>query len=485
MMMIRKLLAVIISFFVLSTASFSVVRYTKGSPIQASERQYSFDDSRLLIGGYFFNTADCSDEQFEYIKQAGIDYIVAYPTDEFLDKCQEYDIGVIGVSYNIPANCNVTEYKDYWMDTSLWNRYSPTGYRAHPALWGDLMIDEPRATCFEDLNEMLEVYYNEAATRGKMPYINLFPAYAEAEVLGVELKENRLRDVAASLFHARPRLSNFGTSKYADRLVKLGDFSDKNIEAFKIYISDYINKVDTDYISLDIYPLKKDDVTDGTWLRSLDIVAEACRETNRYMIVTTQAAGLADGNYRYADSFEDINWQSMISLSFGARAIIHGCYYSGYIRDIYMGWWDQDSHCIDAEGNRTATYYAVQQSNEFVKSFAEEYVSYDYMGAFLTNPYGKNEGMNSGYLSPVKGDKRCSVSSDDSVLVGCFSRGEERAYTFVNLESTRTDLTASVNAVFENASQITVYTKDGVRRLNSNSLDYTLQTQEGIFVTVR
>lgn len=478
MLIIKRIIAFILGFLVMLSTSSSVMYFTDGEPIIAEKREYCFDDDKLLIGGYLFNRDDCTDQQFEYLRDAGIDFLVTYPNNELLDKCQEYGIGVIGISHSLPANCNYTEYKSYWTE------FDGSSYNDHPALWGDLMIDEPNSVCFDDLAQMLEVYYNNPKTANKMPYINLFPQYAPIELLGETLGENSRRDTANNLFFGDLKFNPVG--KYQTRLADLGD---KEIEAFKMYISDYINTIDTDYISVDIYPLKKNDVTYGGWLRGLDVVSEACRKTGRRLIVITQAAGNKDGdpesNNRFANTFEDINWQSMISLSFGAKVIAHGCYYSGNINGNYMGWWDQDSHCIDANGNRTDTYYAVKRSNEFLRTFDEVYMGYNNMGAFLTKISGENEGCRTGYLAPVDGDPKCSVSSNDNVLVGCFEKDNERAYTFVNLESTKTDDTATFTASFDGEKEITIYSSAGIKTINASSFTYTLSTQEGIFVTVK
>ena len=55
---------------------------------------------------------------------------------------------------------------------------------------------------------------------------------------------------------------------------------------------------------------------------------DACRLTNRDLWSITQAARFSeDGSGPHcADTPEDRRWQSYVSISFGAKAIIYGCY---------------------------------------------------------------------------------------------------------------------------------------------------------------
>ncbi len=90
-------------------------------------------------------------------------------------------------------------------------------------------------------------------------------------------------------------------------------------------VSHYIGTVDSDIISVDVNPLTVNEKGElGTymhWMRNLDILAEACRETGRDLWVITQAAGLVDvdegeASYRCCKTAEDQRWQNYVAIAF-------------------------------------------------------------------------------------------------------------------------------------------------------------------------
>lgn len=436
----------------------SAVGYTDGTPIQATRQDYCFDNSGILIGGYCFDLKNANSAQVGYIKEAGIDFMISSVNETFLNLCDEYGVGVIAKNYNASSMYYMT-----YGNTS-WYNITPETYKDHPCLWGDDLIDEPTSQEFETLNAMAAHYL--ANTQGKLPYINLFPIYANSEQLGNE----------PDIPFYRKALS-FG----------LGDSADEHVDMYKRHVSDYINAIDTDYISVDIYPLGcennalgRQKTTNELWLRNLDILAEACRATGRDLWVITQAAGneINDGGgMRYCDTPEDIRWQAYVSLSFGAKAIIHACYNSG--------WWDSESHLIDQNGNRTDTYYAVQAVNTEIKAISDAYARYDNQGAYLVNRL-RAAGTKTGYLLPVDEALKPSVQCSNPLLIGCFTekQGEGKAYTVVNMTEPQLNKTVSATLSFDGASRITVY-KTGVATVyDAANVDLELASGEGVFITV-
>jgi len=453
----------IIAYFMALVTTFSVslgttIRLTAGEPIMATRHTYVFDNSGLIIGGYNFDLKDADATHVSYVKEAGIDFLVTSVNESFLNLCDQQGVGVIATSYNAPSM--------YWdaSGSAGWYNIKPATYKDHASLWGDNMIDEPTSAGFATLGAVTDYYY--ANTTGKLPFINLFPMYAGPEQLG----------------------NSPDISMYKKILLPLTDFSDTSIDQYKRYVSDYINKINTDYISADIYPLgmKKDllgtavKTTSTKWLRNLDILAEACRATNRDLWVITQAAGdynSGSGNNRYCDTPQDIRWQAYVSLSFGAKAIIHACYDGG--------WWDRDSHLIDAAGNRTATYYAVQTVDNELKPFSQIYGNYKNQGAYLVNS-ALAAGTQYGFLMPVDNAAKPSVTSSNPLLIGCFkgTDGTSKAYTVVNMNEPQNGLGAAAQLNFAGATKITVYQKGVATVINADTCSLKLESCEGVFITV-
>lgn len=446
----------------IASISFSLgtaIGATDGTPINATRHSYCFDNSGILIGGYNYDLKNTDQEHIGYIKDADIDFMITSVNEQFLDLCDQNKVGVIATNYNASSMYYMTYGNTSWYDISK------ETYKDHPCLWGDNMIDEPTSKEFKTLSDYTKHYY--ANTDGKLPYINLFPIYASSEQLGNVSDIPLYRKIL---------------------LLGLHDATDDSVDRYKKHVSDYINTIDTDYISADIYPLgqKKDSKgvihkeTNPGWLRNLDILGEACRSTNRDLWVITQAAGYTDengGGNRYCNTPEDIRWQAYTSFSFGAKAIIHACYNGG--------WWDTDSHLIDANGNRTETYYAVKTVDKEIKAFSDIYGNYQNKGAFLHNGL-LAAGSKAGYLLPVDNQYKPAVKSASPLLIGCFSekQGNGKAYTVVNMAEPDTKKAATAELTFDNATKITVYRKGIATVYNANKITLPLDSCEGVFITV-
>lgn len=444
----------------------TTIGFTDGEAITANQKDYRFDDDRLLIGGYCFDMSDKNDVLVDYAKQAGLDFVVTGGVNEsFLDSCDDRGLGAIVSGYcdNTPSlYFSVPDDKiQAWLSLTKGN-YG----EEHPCIWGDNLIDEPSSEVFGNLAQITSHY--DEINPDKIAYINLFPIYAGEEQL-------------------------METSSIATQLTPLSgiDFMNIPVDRYKQYISDYINTIDTDYICVDIYPLQYKVNEDGTtekntfglWLRNLDIISEACRKTNRDLWVITQAAGNtpnAGDKYinRHCDTPEDIRWQAYTSLAFGTKAIIHGCYYGG--------WWDSNSHMIDSKGERTDTYYAVQKVDNELAAFADIYGDYECQGAYMYNSI-LSAGNETKYLMPVDEKYMPTVVTSSPILSGCFTQidGQGSAFVFVNMWEPETGKNASGIVKFDGAKEITVYRNGVSKTIKGDTLNLSLDNCEGIFVTVK
>ena len=397
MKLIYKILGVVISLlFAVSGVNESVIGYTEGEPIKATKIDYVFDDDKLLIGAYYADP-NC----LELAKEAGIEFFIESSVNQaLLDSCARLGIGIIAGGYNLQRGYG--SLSDSVRDN--WVNFDMTNYKDHAALWGDDLIDEPGADSFASIAAALNAYHSKA--KGKIGLVNLFPAYANNEQLNEETDMDSFKNFM--LFGA-------GCGEEADR--------------FKKYTSDYINTIDTDYICVDIYPMNEEidnsgklvKTTNSGWLRNLDILAKACRETGRSLWVITQAAGLTNsgekgsGNPRWCDETSDISQQAYASLAFGAGAIIHAEFAA-------KGWWDMDSHMIGADGKPTDTYDAVKAVDKDLAAFAGVYGKYEYSSTYLINSL-RAAGFTTGKLAVQKADDVINIVSRNALLVGCFKNG--------------------------------------------------------------
>ena len=434
----------LIAFFTALMISFSGVASVVGSsnvePIPATERTYRFDQDKLLFGAYCFHKHDNYGTLREWFKEAGLNFAVStwgqQLTEDDLNWLDENGIGIFA-----PNNAYYRGIK-------------------RDCIWGVDYRDEPASADFESLAEGVRELYAEDANR--FPLINLFPMYASSEQLGEQ------SDIPGA----------FGNNL-------LDAFNSNSIE-YRKHVCNYVGTIDSDIISVDIYPLHVDKETGELttyeyWLRNLDILAEACRKTDRDLWVVTQAAGNTkeeDGGMRHCDTPEDQRWQNYVSLAFGAKAIIYACY--------YQGWWDQDSHMIDNSGQRTDTYYAVQQVNREMSVFADLYGKYENHGAVVYNRLNPDcAGAKLG-LVRVAQKYKPHVLTSAPILCGCFTQkdGDGSAYVFTNMYEPQTGKSATFTATFPHAKQITVYRKGQATQVSGSSVRLTLENREGVFVTV-
>lgn len=442
--------------FAITGVSGSTIGTTEGTPIQATKREYKFDNDKLLIGGYYSR-----EDELQYCNDAGIEFIIASGVNEkYLDTAYSYGVGIIASSYNLPY-CyeNMTDGA-----TGSYVNANPAAYKDHPALWGDNMIDEPHAGSFKNIADSANAYYSKFP--GKLPFINLFPMYANEDQLDEHMTLNPL-DIL---------------------LTPTSDQFTDQVNRYKAHVSDYINTIDTDYICVDIYPYhstmkngKEVKYTDECWLRNLDVLAEACRETGRDLWVIPQAAGLTkDGseeNVRWCDEVSDISQQDYACLAFGTKAIIYGL----YGRD---GWWDMDSHMIGSDGKPTDTYYAVSEVDGWLADFAEVYGDYQYTSTYLLNR-SKATGYRHGNLLCAVDSERGNIKSNDGLLIGTFTGDNgAKAYVVTNIEELNKDSGAKFSFDVPEGKTATVYYRGNV--MNKPS-DFTMEigAGDGVYITVK
>ncbi len=164
-------------------------------------------------------------------------------------------------------------------------------------------------------------------------------------------------------------------------------------------------------------------------------------------------------------------------MSFGADTIIHACYMGG--------WFDANDHSVNPNGDMTDTYTYVKNVDSELKAFSKIYAGYTNKGAFTLN-INQVSDLNDDDLTPVDEQYKPAVSSENALLVGCFSAddGDGKAYTFVNMYDTFNKNTAEFTASFEEGKTVTVYRKGEQEIIDGNTLTLKLDIGEGIFVTV-
>ena len=306
--------------------------------------------------------------------------------------------------------------------------------------WGHMLRDEPNAAMFDLLAEAYDLY--DAQTDDKVPYINLFPSYANEQQLGTPTYEEHLKQ--------------------------------------------FFDKVDPAlYTSVDIYPLNIASGINNDYFYNLDVFATECRTRGIPFAVYIQSVSF-NANKRSPDE-QEMRWQAYCALSFGAQNIEYFTYRTP----------DSETEAfknalIDRENQKTDRWYGAQSVNRALALMSDAFMQYDNLGAYVVNEdksrkfmHFANQYKNFDAISEVR------TAGDKPVLIGAFASDTaeyDRAFTCVNLgdpgivteplEVTVT-LTEATTAVMYYRDTVTTLTPDA-----NGNITFTLGHGDGAFITL-
>lgn len=185
----------------------------------------------------------------------------------------------------------------------------------HEACWGYLLADEPGAAAFAGLAQRVESIRRQRP--GRFGYINLFPNYASAAVLGTPTYEE--------------------------------------------HVARFVREVKPAVLSMDHYPLMRPEAdTRDAYLENLETM-------RRHSL----AAGIPFWNYFYSMPFGDridpteaqIRWQVHASLAHGARGVLYFCYWTPGKGAGGGGEFPKGGALLTAEGQPTRHYDEARRLN--------------------------------------------------------------------------------------------------------------------------
>ena len=250
------------------------------------------------------------------------------------------------------------------------------------ACWGYLMTDEPSAGQFAALAERADVIRRQRP--GRLPYINLFPNYANQEQLG--------------------------TPDYEE------------------HVQRFIRTVHPEVLSMDHYPnLRPDRDTRDAYLRNL--------ETFRRHSV---AAGIPFWNYFHSMPFADhidpseaqIRWMIHASLAHGAKGILYFCYWTPGKGNGGTGEFPKGGAIVTAEGRRTRHYDEAQRINAGLMKWGPTLMALTGRGVRSVPTDGPAEALAG---SGVRGLRKVGGDPESRFLVGSLVHTDgRRAVMLVN-----------------------------------------------------
>jgi hypothetical protein len=193
-------------------------------------------------------------------------------------------------------------------------------FKEHPALVGYHLQDEPNRNDFFRLSELSKRI--QAVDNKNICYINLFPNYASSEQLGI--------------------------SDYLD------------------YVKLFIQEVPVKIISFDHYPIRKNAGIHSLysrWYENLEIISNEARKAGKSFWAFALTSTLS---VTPIPSLEELRLQVYSNFAYGAQGIQ------------YYTYWGVDGEYdapIDAHtGQKTATWYTVQQVNKEIKALSNVFL---------------------------------------------------------------------------------------------------------------
>lgn len=388
----------------------------------------------------------------ELSEQAGIKYLVR-------DASSNTSIGsIVGYTGNFAE-----EYPDgipqAWADDikSRMNAY------AQKSSFGGIMAsDEPGAAFFGNI--AVAARWFEENYPGYEYYVNLLPYGAGAAQLGGYAGEGAAEKNAA----------------YEGRA------------GYEKHLNEFIEIVKPQYLSYDYYAQTYDSTGNPKlgimFLANLEIYANAAKANG----LSFQNFLLTMGhmNYRTPSNYDDLAWQVYNSMAYGCRGFKTFTYWTTMSPEA-----DITNGLIDHYGNRTQTYYSMQQLISEVRAMEDVYNSFDweetvayvadedyynnlYDNLVHTKTFTRND------TDPIEGIS--AMSSDNDFLTGLFKDAAgNKGYMFSNLVDSAYDTANKITVTFAGAREIMIYRKGKVGQYCLNeegTVSITLGAGEGAFI---
>ena len=306
-----------------------------------------------------------------------------------------------------------------------------------------MLADEPSADRFPKLEEQIKEFY-QLYPKTMRCEINLLPNYATLEQLKTE-----------SYF------------EYVQKYVEMHErvMPDGNI------------------LSVDHYPIFKKDggvVVIPLWLRCLSTLAYFARRKNFpcHCFIQTMAFAAND----VAQDFNMLRFQFMVYFAFGYRAFSHFCYASPKIDAQFL---EHQEAIIGRDEKPTKLYYEVAKVNDFVQSFAEDYLPYRYLGTVAVLPEKVTMPAFEQWVEYLDFSDTSVLfaKADCPLLVGKFINEQGKQALFITHYNLPNEPTASVEIALKEKKNLTLL-KDGKReeKTSCDKFIVDLEAGNGVFV---
>ncbi|MBQ6980147.1 MAG: hypothetical protein IJQ07_05825 [Clostridia bacterium] len=331
-----------------------------------------------------------------------------------------------------------------------------TDYSVFPAFDGIIIWDEPSAKCFDEIASVIPEF--EKRFPNKTFIVNLLPNY------GVLYDEK------------------------SDKKEYLGE------SAYERYISQFCEKIlskihgrrilSVDYYVLDIIPEENKVFLQDSFLKNLEIMAKYAKMYNAEPFLYVQSTSF--GKWRREPLLADFYFQYYVAFAYGVRGINHFTYTTPPTGGEFA---DKDIALIDRNNIPTDKYYFVQKVNADFKKISEILFAYDYVGTFVKT--GENipeqheyADINSLSYSLRNLQKIKNVASQESVVIGEFSKGGKFCYLIVNYSDPYRKLSNNVRIPFITKTAFSVLKNNVLFDYVGDEFTAELKEGEGVLLIV-
>ena len=237
-------------------------------------------------------------------------------------------------------------------------------------------------------------------------------------------------------------------------------------ESYVAYLDDYAKNSSIQRMSFDSYPLMNDGLKEGH-LANLGQVAAVAKANGLDFDSFILTMGHHD--YRTTDNYDDIAWQVYAAMAFGTKGIETFTYWTTQTTG------ENVTHgLVDYYGNRTQTWYSMQEVISEVKSFEKMYMNAEWTGVlgytadqdypnFSLSGIPQNIETPDGTNVPVllaSHPRISKMKAEKDFLLGTFRDKDERdAFLLVNISDPAEDVQNEVTLTFEDCSRVMLYKK--------------------------
>lgn len=264
-----------------------------------------------IVASYAFYDPYMTDEQFEWVKEAGFNTIM---------KAQSYDdarrLSEMAAKHGIAMFVSIPAIRDTLQTARVVDLY-----KDNPVVWGFNVIDEPNASQFPWLAQIQDSIVKYAP--GQNSFFNLLPEVSSKQL---------------------------------------------GAKSYKKYVEDFTTTVNPPFLSLDIYPVRQAKngsiyVADALY-STMEVISKVARESGRPL----WAYILSNKHWSYpAPREEYIRFQAFSALAYGAQGLI---YYTYLMPDFDREAGEYSLAPIDWDGLRTPTWYMVRNVNRELQQLA-------------------------------------------------------------------------------------------------------------------